>query len=56
MVTPVIIEEVGLGVNQEGHLEAVSFGAWDILGDWNEECHGTSTSQKLCGSLGLVNL
>ncbi len=27
-----------------------------ILGDWNEECTGTSTSQKLCDSFGLVDL
>ena len=27
-----------------------------ILGDWNKECSGTSTSQKLCDSLGLVDV
>ena len=27
-----------------------------ILCDWNEECSGTSTSQKLCDLLGLVDL
>ena len=27
-----------------------------ILGDWNEECNGTSTSQKLCDFLGLVDI
>jgi hypothetical protein len=27
-----------------------------ILGDWNEECKGTSSSQKLCNEFGLVNI
>ena len=27
-----------------------------IIGDWNEECKGTSTSQKLCNEFGLVNV
>jgi hypothetical protein len=27
-----------------------------ILGDWNEECKGTSASKKLCEELGLVNI
>ena len=27
-----------------------------ILGDWNEECSGTSNSQKLCDVLGLVDI
>jgi hypothetical protein len=27
-----------------------------LLGDWNEECKGTSTSQKLCDEFGLVNI
>jgi hypothetical protein len=27
-----------------------------LLGDWNEECKGTSTSQKLCDENGLVNI
>jgi len=27
-----------------------------LLGDWNEECKGTSTSQKLCDDFGLVNI
>jgi hypothetical protein len=26
------------------------------LGDWNEECKGTSTSPKLCDEFGLVNI
>jgi hypothetical protein len=27
-----------------------------LLGDWNEECKGISTSQKLCYEFGLVNI
>ena len=27
-----------------------------IIGDWNEECKGTSNSQKLCNEFGLVNI
>ena len=27
-----------------------------LLGDWNEECKGTSTSKKLCEEFGLVNI
>jgi hypothetical protein len=27
-----------------------------LLGDWNEECKGTSTSQKLCDEFCLVNI
>ena len=27
-----------------------------ILGDWNEECKGTSNSQKLCDEFGLVDV
>ena len=27
-----------------------------LVGDWNEECKGTSTSQKLCDEFGLVNI
>ncbi|OEU05830.1 hypothetical protein FRACYDRAFT_257959 [Fragilariopsis cylindrus CCMP1102] len=27
-----------------------------IIGDWNEECKGSSTSQKLCNEFGLVNV
>jgi hypothetical protein len=27
-----------------------------IVGDWNEECKGTSSSQKLCNEFGLVNI
>jgi hypothetical protein len=27
-----------------------------LLGDWNEECKGTSTSQKLCDYFGFVNI
>ena len=27
-----------------------------ILGDWNEECAGTSNAQKLCDQFGLVNI
>jgi hypothetical protein len=27
-----------------------------LIGDWNEECKGTSTSQKLCDEFGLVNV
>jgi hypothetical protein len=26
------------------------------VGDWNEECKGTPTSQKLCDEFGLVNI
>jgi hypothetical protein len=27
-----------------------------IIGDWNEECKGSSTSKKLCNEFGLVNI
>ena len=27
-----------------------------LLGDWNEECKGTSTSKKLCEEFGMVNI
>ena len=27
-----------------------------IIGDWNEECKGTSNSQKLCDKFGLVDV
>jgi hypothetical protein len=27
-----------------------------LLGDWNEECKGTSTSQNFCDEFGLVNI
>ena len=27
-----------------------------LVGDWNEECKGTSTTQKLCDDFGLVNI
>jgi hypothetical protein len=27
-----------------------------VIGDWNEECKGTATSQKLCDEFGLVNI
>ena len=27
-----------------------------VLGNWNETCQGTSTSQKLCNEFGLVDI
>jgi hypothetical protein len=27
-----------------------------LIGDWNEECKGTSSSQKVCDDFGLVNI
>jgi len=27
-----------------------------LIGDWNEECKGTSSSQKICNEFGLVNI
>ena len=27
-----------------------------IIGDWNEECTGTTNAQKLCNEFGLVNI
>jgi hypothetical protein len=44
-------EFIGSYVNQEGGNVTPL-----IIGDWNEECKGTSASQKLCNEFGLVNI